>query len=131
MLVVRDQPAPPAPTTGPPPPPPADSGPIVGGALAFRTGPRGVTLRMIGLTPHVRGQGVGRRLMDAVELAAVRLGAGAISLGAEREVVGFYRRLGYAGRGALMQKGLPLPGRALDARLRRLATPPGDAGTTP
>jgi GNAT superfamily N-acetyltransferase len=90
-----------------------------------------VTLRMIGLEPHVRGRGVGRRLMAAVELAAVRLGAGAISLGAERGVVGFYRRLGYAGRGALQQKGLPLPGRAVEARLRRLADRPGDDDATP
>jgi len=123
MLVVRDE--------TPSLPPAAAGTPIVGGALAFRTGPRGVTLRMIGLMPHVRGRGIGRRLMAAVEVAAGRLGAVAISLGAERGVAGFYRRLGYAGRGPLMQKGLPLPGRSLEARLRRLAARTDDAGPTP
>jgi GNAT superfamily N-acetyltransferase len=123
MLVVREPTAPPARAA-----PLADAGRIVGGALAFRTGPRGVTLRMIGLEPRARGQGVGRRLMAAVELAALRLGAGAISLGAERDVRGFYARLGYAGRGAMLHKGLPLPGRSVEARLRKLAAEGDDDG---
>jgi GNAT superfamily N-acetyltransferase len=92
---------------------------IVGGALAF--GEHGVTLRAIGLEPRVRGQGIGRRLMERVELEAIRRGAGGINLGASKESKGFYVRLGYAGKGTMMHKGLPLPGRFLDARLRKLA----------
>src|SRR5207249_1597815 len=55
---------------------PHSTGRIVGGALAF--GERAVTLRAIGLAPHVRRQGLGRRLMERVELEAIRRGAGAI-----------------------------------------------------
>jgi GNAT superfamily N-acetyltransferase len=95
---------------------------IVGGALAFGKG--GITLRAIGLEPHVRRQGLGRRLMTRVELEAMRRGAGSINLGAEDESKGFYARLGYAGRGTMMRKGLPLPGAFLQARLRRLAANP-------
>jgi GNAT superfamily N-acetyltransferase len=95
------------------------TGRIVGGALAF--GGRGITLRAIGLEPHVRRQGLGRRLMERVEIEAIRRGAGGISLGANEDSKGFYARLGYAGRGTMMHKGLPLPGRFLEARLRKLA----------
>jgi NAD(P)-dependent dehydrogenase (short-subunit alcohol dehydrogenase family)/ribosomal protein S18 acetylase RimI-like enzyme len=125
MLVVCEQSAPPPPSAPLPPTPQAEASTIVGGALAFRTSPRAVTLRMIGLEPRVRGQGVGRRLMAALELAAVRLGADAIALGADRDTRGFYARLGYAGRGAMMHKGLPLPGPAVEARLRKLAAASG------
>ena len=92
---------------------------VVGGALAFGGG--GITLRAIGLEPRVRRQGLGRRLMERIELEATRRRAGAISLGATEESKGFYARLGYAGRGTMMHKGLPLPGPFLEARLRKLA----------
>ena len=118
MLVVQEVP-PPAATRDRPVQ--GDPGGIVGGALAFRTGPRAVTLRMIGLAPRVRGRGLGRRLLAALELAAVRLGATAISLGADDGVKGFYSRQGYVGRGTALHKGLPLPGPFLEARLRKLA----------
>lgn len=95
-----------------------DRGSILGGALAFRRG--AVTVRMIGLDARVRGKGLGRRLMETIELEAMRLGAGGINLGASAEAKGFYVRLGYAGRGVMMHKGLPLPGRFLEARLRNL-----------
>jgi hypothetical protein len=64
---------------------------VVDGALAYRTGPRGVTLRMIGLEP---------------------------------------RFVGYAGRGSMMHKGLPRPGRSARARLRKLAAESRVAGAT-
>lgn len=95
------------------------TGRIVGGALAF--GGRGITLRAIGLEARVRRQGLGRRLMERIELEAIRRGAGGISLGASDDSKGFYARLGYAGRGTMMHKGLPLPGHFLEARLRKLA----------
>jgi hypothetical protein len=59
--------------------------------------------------------------MERIELGAMRRGAGAINLGAVDESKGFYTRLGYAGRGTMMRKGLPLPGSFLQARLRKLA----------
>jgi GNAT superfamily N-acetyltransferase len=97
---------------------------IVGGALAFRKVSQdgsGVTLRMLGLEPSARGQGLGRRLVQRLELEASRLGAPAINLGgAGKSIKGFYARLGYAGRGTMLSKGLPLPGRFLEARLRKL-----------
>ncbi|HEY3186851.1 MAG TPA: GNAT family N-acetyltransferase [Solirubrobacteraceae bacterium] len=105
-------------------------GRIVGAALGFRKGD-GVTLRVIGVEPSVRGQGLGRRLMAAFELAAIRLGATAISLGADADVAGFYCRLGYAGRGPMMHRALPLPGRFLEERLRRPETTAGEPGGSP
>ena len=94
-------------------------GRIVGGAFAFRKSGLGVTLRMIALEPGVRGRGLGRRLIEAIELEATRLGAGGLALGgAGGDVKGFYARMGYSGRGSMMRKGLPLPGRSLQARLR-------------
>src|SRR5215471_8689420 len=65
-------------------------GRIVGGAFAFRTSRLSVTLRMIALQPGARGTGLGRRLMEAIELEATRLGAGGIALGGARgHVKGF------------------------------------------
>ena len=90
-----------------------DQGRIVGGALAFRTDPcspaGGVTLRLIGLAATHRGKGLGRRLLQQVEAAAIRLGAVEISLGASGQERGFYVRMGYAGR-ARLRKQLPLSG---------------------
>jgi len=103
---------------------------IVGGALSFRKlrkGGSGITLRIIGLEPSARGLGLGRRLTEAVELAAIRIGASGINLGgASAEIKGFYNHLGYGGRGTMMSKALPLPGRVLEARLRRLKGATGD-----
>ena len=108
-----------------------DQGRIVGGALAFRKvsqGGSGVTLRIIGLEPSARGHGLGRRLMQALELEAGRLGAPAINLGgASGSIKGFYARLGYAGRGTMLSKGLPLPGRFLEVRLQKLQGAGGDS----
>ncbi len=88
-------------------------GRIAGGAFAF-----GSTVRIVGLEPRARGKGLGRRLMEAIEVAAIRLGRSDLYLGAAGEVRSFYARLGYSGRGSRMHKGLPLRGRTLAARLR-------------
>jgi GNAT superfamily N-acetyltransferase len=100
-----------------------DQGRIVGGALAFRTHPAaptgGVTLRLLGLAPAHRGKGLGRRLLEQVETAAVRLGALEISLGASAQERGFYLRMGYAGR-ARLRKQLPLSSAAHPAWRRDL-----------
>src|SRR5689334_19723659 len=58
----------------------AAGGRILGGALAFRRSPRGVTLRIVGLEPGVRGVGLGRRLVQEIEREAARLGVATISL---------------------------------------------------
>jgi GNAT superfamily N-acetyltransferase len=88
-----------------------DQGRIVGGALAFRTDPAapagGVTLRLIGLAREHRGKGLGRRLLQQVEAAGMRLGASQSSLGASGQERGFYLRMGYAGR-ARLRKQFPL-----------------------
>ncbi|MGW0231210.1 GNAT family N-acetyltransferase [Actinopolymorpha singaporensis] len=87
-----------------------DEGRLVGGALAFRGGEADpgcdVTLRIIALVPEHRRRGLGRRLVERIEQEATRLGVRGIGLGAD-EAVGFYRRLGYRGKGG-MYKALPL-----------------------
>lgn len=97
------------------------NGAIVGGALAFRTADS-VQVDGIALAPGVRGLGIGRKLMAAIESEAIRLGAQSIYLGgANTENRGFYWRLGFAGRGSLMHKGLPLAGRFIAERRKRAA----------
>jgi GNAT superfamily N-acetyltransferase len=82
---------------------------IVGGALALQVGDA-VKVDVIALEPKARGLGVGRRLMQGIELEAIRLGARVIYLGgAHKANRGFYWRLGFHGRKSLMQKGLRLP----------------------
>jgi len=104
-----------------------DQSRIVGGAFAFRKGGSGITLRIIALELSARGLGLGRRLMEAVELAALRIGAPGINLGgATADIKGFYNHLGYGGRGTMMSKALPAPGRFLEAKLRRLKGAAGD-----
>ena len=82
---------------------------ILGGALAFRAGDA-VKLEVIALKPEARRLGIGRRLIEAIEVEAIRVGARGIFLGgANPQNRGFYWRLGFAGRRSLMQKALPAP----------------------
>lgn len=94
-------------------------GRIIGGALGF-----GSTLRIIALEPSARGKGLGRRLLQTFEVAAMRLGVCTISLGAD-EARGFYLRMGYHGK-SMMSKDLPAPSRAQEVRLKRLESSIGD-----
>lgn len=99
-------------------------GRIVGGALAFGSGPEpdpdsDVTLRIIALVPGHRGQGLGRRLVERIEWEAANLGARGIGLGAQ-EAIGFYRHLGYRGKSG-MYKELPQSSARRDPRDRRRA----------
>ncbi len=94
-------------------------GRIVGGALGF-----GSTLRLLGLEPSARGKGLGRRLVQTFEVAAMRCGVRTISLGAD-EAKGFYLRLGYHGK-SLLLKELPGPSRVQAVRLKRLVSLIGD-----
>jgi GNAT superfamily N-acetyltransferase len=105
------------------------NGTIVGGALAFRAGDA-VQVDVIALTLEARGLGIGRKLMEASESEAIRLGAQSIFLGgASSENRGFYWRLGFAGRGSLMHKGLPLSSRLMAERRRRALTAGHSAAT--
>jgi predicted N-acetyltransferase YhbS len=95
-------------------------GQIAGGALGF-----GSTLRILALKPEARGKGLGRRLIQTYEVAAMRHGVRTISLGAVEQQKGFYERMGYRGKSS-MHKELPLPGRVLELRLRNLEALLGD-----
>ena len=46
-------------------------------------------------------------------------------LAARKEAKGFYERIGYSGKSS-MHKGLPLPGKSLDWRLRKIDAIIGD-----
>jgi GNAT superfamily N-acetyltransferase len=80
-------------------------GKAVGGALAFRRNAEGVTLRVVGVSEDYRSQGIGHRLLKAVEDAAAVLGVRTMSLGAD-EARGFYGPLGYSQIGGEWQKAL-------------------------
>ncbi|MEM7537494.1 MAG: GNAT family N-acetyltransferase [Chloroflexota bacterium] len=97
---------------------------IVGGVFAFRKGSN-VVARMLALDASVRGKGVGRRLMEILEIQAMRLGARQISLGAVPDARTFYPKLGYYGKSS-MHKELPMPGRVLDLKLKRWTARLGD-----
>src|SRR5919201_3570794 len=100
------------------------NGAIVGGALAFRTADS-VQVDVIALVPEARRLGIGRKLMAAIEFEAIRLGAQSIYLGgAGAQNRGFYWRLGFAGRGSLMHKGLPLSSRFIGERRKRVVAAP-------
>ncbi len=68
---------------------------------------------------HLRGKGVGRWLMGALEAQARRMGAQTVKLGAQVSALRFYEGLGYAAYGPefddagiphrMMQKGLAEP----------------------
>lgn len=95
-------------------------GRIVGGAMGFEN-----VLRIIALEPGARGKGLGRRLVQTYEVGAMQRGVEVISLGAIEDAKGFYQRVGYHGK-SRMQKELPLPGRVLEWRLKKLEALVGD-----
>jgi predicted N-acetyltransferase YhbS len=95
-------------------------GRIIGGAMGF-----GSTLRIIALVPEDREKGLGRRLVQTFEVGAMRRGVRTISLGAVEGAKGFYVHMGYRGKSS-MHKELPLPGRVLEFRLRKLEAVIGD-----
>jgi GNAT superfamily N-acetyltransferase len=102
-------------------------GAVVGAALAFRPDDGLCALRLIGLVPWVRGRGLGRRLMEVVELEAMAFGCISVTAGGVGpESKGFYQRLGFTGRHSTVSKQLPLPGRLRDLRIARLRAAAGD-----
>ena len=95
-------------------------GRIVGGVLGS-----GNVVRIVALEPNVRRKGLGRRLLQTYEVGAMRRGVQTISLGAIEGAKGFYLRMGYHGKSS-MHKELPLPGRVLEFRLKKLEARLGD-----
>ena len=90
------------------------AGQIVGGALGY-----GSNLCIIAVRPEDRMKGLGRRLLQTFEVGAMKRGVTMVSLGARKEAKGFYEQVGYSGKSS-MHKGLPLPSKSLDWRLRKM-----------
>lgn len=100
-------------------------GRIVGGVLSLLDG-ESVGVSIIGFDPSVRGIGLARRMLQITEVEAMARGACRVRLGARKATKGFYERLGFQGQGTYMQKGLPLPGRSVEFRVRRWLAAIGD-----
>lgn len=95
-------------------------GRTVGGLLACRRG-SGVTPRAIALEHGVPRDELMTRLLKTLEIEARRLGADEIFEGGVGNNRSLYERLGYLRRNPMTRRLLPLPGRAREALLRRLA----------
>lgn len=71
-------------------------GVLLGGAGWEEEGPRGsATIRAVFVHPLAHGQGVGGRLIRAIEAALAARGIGVLAVPAALNAIGFYRRLGY------------------------------------
>lgn len=75
-------------------------GQIVGTILVWLHDERAATLGMVIVSPRVRGQGVGRRLMQA---ALELTGGRAVKLNATQDGLGLYESLGFVAVGAILQ----------------------------
>lgn len=98
----------------------SSDGQVVGGLFACRRG-SAVTPRMIDLAPGLARDELIGQLLLTLEIEARRLGADEVfegGVGADRSL---YEHLGYFGRNPMARRLLPLPGRAREALLRRLA----------
>src|SRR5437773_2543800 len=76
--------------------------------------------RAIGVDAALRRRGLGRRLIEIIELEPLTLGCHSIVLGAAEDARGFYDRLGYRGKHAMRQKELPRPGWMTALRVRKM-----------
>lgn len=81
-------------------------GVIVGSAMAWRLGERFATIGMVIVRPGEQGQGIGRRLMEAI---LARLEGYSVLLNATAEGVPLYRRLGFVEIGTVQQHQGPAP----------------------
>lgn len=98
-----------------------EDGALAGGVIAFRhlDDLGSVTVRSIGVDASLRGQGIGRTLLEIVELEAMVLECRAIHLGAVDDARGFYEALGYRGKRTMRAKDLPAPGRLTEHRIAK------------
>ncbi|MFI5981211.1 GNAT family N-acetyltransferase [Streptomyces sp. NPDC051555] len=80
---------------------PLGTGRLLHGAAAVgKTGSPDVgSLGRLAVTKAARGLGVGAALVRAIEAEALRMGLGAVDLGAQTHALGFYERLGYVAYG--------------------------------
>lgn len=74
-----------------------DEGEIIGTAMGGYDGHRG-WVYLVAVSPRYRKKGIGKALMDAVERGLKKIGCPKLNLqvrGSNKEVIEFYRRLGY------------------------------------
>lgn len=71
---------------------------LTGVALGHVEGGGLGTVDQLGVASAVRGRGLGRRLLSALESGARSLGVRQLTLGSVDAAVGFYERCGYQGR---------------------------------
>ena len=71
---------------------------IAGGVLGHLEGGGLGTVDQLAVAATVRGRGLGRRLLSALESGARSLGVRQLTLGSVDLAVGFYERCGYHGR---------------------------------
>lgn len=102
------------------------AGRLAGGVIAFRRPDGQAVVRAIGIDAELRGHGVGRRLLELVEIEAMSLGCREIGLGAAVDARGFYEAMGYRGKRSMRSKALPPPGRLTELRITRLRAALGD-----
>jgi predicted N-acetyltransferase YhbS len=94
-------------------------GDMIGAGLGIRKY-GAVLVALLGVQPEYRNLGIARRFLELIEIEAMRIGAGMISLGAVESAQAFYRRVGYSGKSSY-HKQLPSPSRVLEHRLNRLS----------
>ncbi|PSP86265.1 GNAT family N-acetyltransferase [Halobacteriales archaeon QS_1_68_17] len=80
----------------------------IGAARLRPVGPATGKVERVAVLSRVRGEGLGRALMDAVESTAAAEGLATLTLHAQRHVEAFYRRLGYETvSGEFAEAGIP------------------------
>lgn len=85
-----------------------ENGRLTACLVAAPTGDRSVRLRQMAVDPDHHSQGLGRRLIRAVEEELDRRGITSIGLHARTSAAGFYARLGYRATGdEFMEVGVP------------------------
>jgi ribosomal protein S18 acetylase RimI-like enzyme len=95
-----------------------EEGAVVGCVLFHPEGDGTGRLFQMAVEPLRQGQGIGQRLVLALEADVARRGYGTVTLHAREGAVGFYSRLGYAVYGApFTEVGLP------HRHMRRLVAP--------
>ena len=82
-------------------------GGVIGTARIFDGGGEAIVGR-VAIAPELRGQRLGALVMDIAERWAADQGLAVVELHAQRQVIGFYERLGYSGVGAeYLEAGIP------------------------
>ncbi|TWX72987.1 bifunctional GNAT family N-acetyltransferase/hotdog fold thioesterase [Colwellia sp. C1TZA3] len=72
---------------------------IVGAGRLHNTSQEQAQIRYMAISEHVRGQGLGKVLVNELERTAAKAGVKTIELNARVDAIGFYQRLGYSNEG--------------------------------